>query len=295
MGFIGLLAPLLGLLLILWILLGGPARQRERKQERRRKGGRTAKDRSFVGLPSRDREWRPGGLLLVVTVVQLAQVVADAGEAGPGNPALSSAVVLSGIVAVGFRYRPDVVSAGIGVLGVVALVLGRFGAINCGQPPTQLQNMVWLAAVALMLVAVVGLRLFVAPIASAARVPARLVRPFWTSVGGAKRAGYVGQAALVTFGVLDLLDLLLRPDAFAVLDERIASMAAVMAITAAAVAILAVGLALVPEFTTSVTGAAVAAANLWFLGVVERCDNAQTILVVAGAFALIALLARGLR
>lgn len=294
MGLIGLLAPLLGLLFVLWILLGGPARQRERKQDGRRRGGRVAKDRSFFGPPARDREWRPGGLLVVLTVVPLAQVVADAGEA-PGSPALSSAAVLAGIVAVGFRYRPDLVSTGMGVLGIVALVLGRFGAIDCGLPPTPIQNMVWLAAVALMLAVVVGLRFLIAPIQSGARAASRLTRSFWTSAGSPRRPGPIGQAALVTFGVLDLLDLLLRPDAFAVVGDRVASTSAAMALGIAAVAILAVGLAMVPEFTTSVTGVAVAAANLWFLSVVESCDDAATILVVAGIFALIALLARGLR
>ena len=101
------------------------SRARERRESKRRKGGRKAKDRSSWGAPSRDRSYAPGMLLLLFVVVALAEIVLDAAAQDLSGSAAQSAAILGAIAAVGYRFRPDMVAAGVGVLGIVALVLER--------------------------------------------------------------------------------------------------------------------------------------------------------------------------
>jgi hypothetical protein len=163
MAVLQALALLLALLFVMWIVLGGPTRSRERRAAQRRRGGRTAKDGSFWGPPARDRPYTPGMLLLLFVVVALAEVTGDAAAEETRGPA-TTAAVLGAIIAVGYRFRPDIVAAGMGVVGIVSLLLQRMGARGCDVVPAA-DNGLWLLASAAMLAAVVGLRFIVAPIA----------------------------------------------------------------------------------------------------------------------------------
>ena len=115
------LAVLLALGTVFWLILGGPSRARERVQDRRRRGGRKPHSQGVWSFPSHDREYVPGLLLLVVSTWQLTGV---AGQGASFTPVL----ILSGVLAVGFSARPDLVGAGMGLVGAVSQTLDRLGA-----------------------------------------------------------------------------------------------------------------------------------------------------------------------
>lgn len=292
MGLIEALAPLLGLALVFWILLGGPTRSRERKEERRRRGGRIARDRGFWGAPARDRQYEPGALLLVFVVVTLAETVLDA--AADGSGALSAALILGAVISIAFRYRPDLVSVGMGVVGIVVLVLERLGARGCGEAVTALQNAVWLFGAAVMLSGAALFGTVLTPVRAATQSVSRVSRSFLMSAGQPRPFGALGHTALVAFGVLNLLDLLLRPAGMEQLGGSARSTPVLLAAIVATVAVICVGLAVIPQFTSSVIGIGVALGNLFLLTAGDPCRDLTLLVVIGVCFYAVSVLARRL-
>lgn len=227
-------------------------------------------------MPARDRAYRPGLLLLVLACVTLAKVVTGAGEAA------STAAIFAIVIAIGFQFRPDVVGAGMGALGIVVLALDRLGASNCRLPPTAGQNASWLVSAAIVLLAAVGLRLVFSPVRSARRL-LRGGRSIWGS-GGDRRPGTVGSGALAAFGVLELADLVLRPESTTAIEGSWTAPPVVIVLVTVAAVVLSFGLAALPEFTTSVVGVGVGLANLILLPVADPCHDLTVVVVTAVAF-----------
>jgi hypothetical protein len=284
----GLLAILLALLTVFWLLLGGPSRRRERKVAARFRGGRTAKDRSFFGLLARDRAYRPGAVLAALTIIELARTVGSAGVVESGLT--TSAGMLAFVVAVGFVVRPDIVGAGMGLLGIVALTVRRLGLEPC-EGGVQHDNVRWVLFSAGFLVVAFGLRLIVPQVRSGHRIfRGGGISSLW-SPGVDRGPGAVGGTILTVFGVMELADVLLRPELPDLVESILPTGGA--AVMLAGVAVLAVGVALLPEFTTSVTGLLVVAAGLLaLLSPGPVCLDVGTTLVAGGVFAAGYLLGR---
>ena len=278
------LAPLLFLVLILWLVTGGPERSRKRREARPRR------DRSFWGLPSRDRTFAPGALLVGLAVVTLAEVVMDAASADEGSLVVAAAF-FGAVVAIGFALRPDIVKAGMGILGIVTLVLERLGARGCADAATTTHNLMWLLAAGLLAIAVFGINIFVAPMRAVSSATFRPATSFWRSAGEV-REGRLGSQLLVVFGLLSLLDLVLRPDGVEALREALAGNAGLAVFLISCLGIVIVGLALLPNFTTSAVGIGVGLGSLALLGAQEApCRNVPVLIGVAAGFWLIAWLA----
>jgi hypothetical protein len=195
---------LLALAAVAWVLVGGPSRARERVSDRKRRGGRRPRSPGFLSLPNRDREYVPGLSLLLVATWQLADVITR----GAGVSFLPL-LLLSGVLAALFSARPDLVGAGLGLVGAVSQTLDRLGADPC-MIYSPAQQAAFFVGSGLFVLALLGVRLVITPIRNAGRF---LSGPtsFWTSPGRARRPGVVASFALSTAGALDLIDLATTP------------------------------------------------------------------------------------
>lgn len=248
-------AILLFFALIIWVALGRSSRRRERQADRRRMGGRPP--RSSWITPSRDQPaYTPGLLLLTVALWQIAGVIATNGDAGDY---LFSLVVLSGIVAVGFSIRADIVGAGMGFVGVVSQNLDRLQANGCPVYTLADNRMYWILA-GTVLAVLVGLRLVVTPVHAAGKFLTGPVSFLW-SRGRPSELGVVASTLLTSAGALDLVDLATKPDVLAGLRTYALGLPLIGAIAAAAL-LLFLGVATLPRFTMSVLGLGVVMANV---------------------------------
>lgn len=288
---ISLLAPLLGLAFVYWVIAGGPARRADTRRSMRRRGGRPVASRGFWSLPARDRDYIPGVVLVVFAATTLAETVADA-SIRPSGASAQTTTILGAILAVAHRYRPDLVSAGLAVVGVASLAVQRLGAGPCGDVFTLGQNRTWLLSFAAVVAMVLVVRTVIAPITAARQV---LISPSsaW-SVGGSARASAFGRSALAVFGLLDVLDIVLSPTGVDLLGERWGSSPLVGIAAAAGAAVLALGIAVVPGFTASMMGVVVFAATTAELSSGTSCHDAGPLLLIAVVFAAISTLARRL-
>lgn len=281
MTVLSALAPLLALIFVFWLLLGRSGRARDRTAASRRRGGRTARDRGFLGLPARDRAFQPGLILLALTVVALVKVIGEATVSGGSGPAWT-AFWFGLVIAGGFAVRADIVSAGMGLLGIVSLVLARLGGLACDVPASSAENRLWLLYSALVIAGVVVLRTVLPRVSSGHRTY-RGPLSIWTSSGYDKGPGVIGGTLLVVFGLMELADLFLAPttsEAFALMLGRdIGGIAFV-----AATLVLVVGAGLMPEFTMSLVGLLVAAAELLAWVATPRCEDPTVVLAAGVAF-----------
>jgi hypothetical protein len=132
----------------------------------------------------------------------------------------------------------------------------------------------------------------VTPVKAVTRSLTLIRRSFWASTGEPRPSGAIGQAALVTFGVLDLLDLVLRPAGMDLVDGRWTSPPALVAAIVMGAGVISLGLALIPQFTTSVIGIGVAIGHLILLAGADPCRDVTSIIVVGATFYGVSLLAQ---
>ena len=270
------LAVLLALGTVFWLILGGPSRARERAQDRRRRGGRNPPSQGFWSFPSRDREYVPGLLLLIVSTWQLTGV---AGQGATFTPVL----ILSGVLAVGFSVRGDLVGAGMGLVGAVSQTLDRLGVSPC-LTYSPAQQAAYFVGSGLFILALLGLHLILKPIRSGSRFLTGTTN-FWTSPGRSRRPGTMASLALSTAGALALIDLSTRPGVI-VIDQSKLVLVIVTALFAGC--LLAAALTILPTFTLSVLGlGTVAAAVLIDYGFGLACDAWSTRLAVAGGLLVV--------
>jgi len=124
-------------LAVVWLALGTPARRAERSALVKHRGGRTARERSAWRLPARDRALAPGGSLLILAAASLSEIVLDTAASTNSD--------------VGFAAQPGLVGGGMGVVGIVALVVGRLGGVSFAQAATTSQNALWVAGAGILL------------------------------------------------------------------------------------------------------------------------------------------------
>jgi hypothetical protein len=240
--------------LIFWVALGGPSRRREREAGRRRMGGR--RPTSSWLAPRRDHVPTPGLLLLAVALWQVAGVIATNSDAGDY---VVSLVIFSVIIAAGFSIRPDIVGAGLGLVGVVSQTIERMQPSGCPVYTFDDNRTYWIMAGTTIAV-LVGVRMFVTPISVAGRLLTGPVS-FWRSSGHPRELGIVASTLLTIAGALDLVDLATHPDALAGLRSYALGLP-ILAVTVIAAVVLLVGLAKLPSFTVSVLGLGVVGANV---------------------------------
>jgi hypothetical protein len=218
----------------------------------------------------------PGLLLLVVSTWQLTGV---AGQGATFTPVL----ILSGVLAVGFSVRADLVGAGMGLVGAVSQTLDRLGASPC-LTYSPAQQAAYFVGSGLFVLALLGLHLILKPIRSGSRFLTGTTN-FWTSPGRSRRPGTMASLALSTAGALALIDLATRPGVIVIDQSRLVL---VVLVALCAGCLLAAALTLLPTFTLSVLGLGVLAATMlvdyWFgLG----CDSWSTRLAVAGGLLVV--------
>lgn len=282
-GLSGGAATLLLLFVVIWLVVGRRTRAREAKAARRHHGGRPARDRSFWGLPSRDRSYTPGLILLGFSCIQLAQVILSS-----GSRLAVTAIMLSAIVAIGYAIRADIVSIGMGIIGVLSLVFGRLGAYGPELAASGSENAQFFALAALFVGALLVITIFVSPVRSAQRVIHAGRPSFWLSAGHAHPPGFLGGMALSTAGVLDLLGVILYPGNEATYQALLGRYIWLWALVVVAGAVIGFGLAVLPEFTLSGTGLVVAAGEVIYIANGSTSHrSAGLILVIAVVLVLV--------
>lgn len=267
------LAALLALAVVFWVLVGGPSRARERASDRKRRGGRRPRSLGFLSVPNRDREYVPGLLLLLVATWQLADVVTR----GAGASFLPL-LLLSGILAALFSARPDLVGAGLGLIGAASQTLDRLGDDPC-MTYSPAQQAAFFVGSGLFVLALLALRLVITPISSASRF---LSGPtsFWTSPGRARRPGVVASFALSTAGALDLIDLATRPGVILIDPSKLVELVVIVLGSGVLMAFL---LTIRPAFTLSILGLGVVTTSVLIdLGLGSACVPWSARLAVAG-------------
>ena len=231
----------LGLILRLAIFGGG-------KRESRRRRARNSRRPALRGLvPRRDASVAKGALLTAIAVVVFAQAVA-----GVQTSLVSLAILLGVVAAAGLVAVPELTRAGAGIVGSVSLFISRLAG-TVEPRPTSGQNAAWLL-LALALVAVaLTLRLVWAPfrvLSGAAAV-------------GRDRGHTGGTLPLLLFGALDLTSFVLQPVMAAELPSgSVARKSSEIGLLMVFLAIIVVGIAVLPNFTMSVTGIAVLLGSL---------------------------------
>jgi len=206
-----------------------------------------------------------------VSTWQLADVAAQGASLVP-------VMILSGILAVLFSARPDLVGAGMGLVGVVSQTLDRLGANPCvAYSPSQ--QAAYFVGSGLFIMALLGLRLVFTPIRSASRFLSGATS-FWTSPGRPRRPGVLASLALSAAGALDLVDLATRPGVVAIDQSKLVLL---IVIVLGAGSLMAAALTILPTFTLSVLGLGVVTATVLIdLELGPNCHSWSTRLAVAG-------------
>jgi hypothetical protein len=270
------LAVLAALVMIFWVILGGPSRARERASDRRRRGGRRPRSDRFWALPSRDREYAPGLLLIVLCSWQLADIAARGASFTP-------LLILSGVLAIAFSARPDLVGAAMGLIGAVSQTLDRLGADPC-LIYSPAQQAAYFLGSGLFILALLGFRLMLTPIRSGTRFLSGATS-LWTSAGRPRPLGPVASFALSAAGALDLIDLATTPGVVLIDQSRLVLF---VLITLGAGSLMAVFLTVLPIFTLSVLGLGVLTATVAIdLQLGTACVSWSMRLTVAGGLLIV--------
>jgi MFS family permease len=254
-------AVVLALIVGLWFVLG-PGK-RDRADDRRRLGGRKPKSHGFFAMPVRDKDYTPGVFLALLATWSLADVATGAASS-------LTMTVLAGTAAALYAARPGMVGTGLGFVGVVSVIVGRFQGGDCATYSHSDQIAFWVGA-ALILIVLVVLRLVLAPVRTAQRFLTGPVS-FW-SAGHDKRPSAVTTVMLSTFGALDLLNLATQPGQFHVPVQWTGATVAAAVTMLVLVGALAVALTVLPSFTLSVLGLATLAGTIIVEVVTPGCTN----------------------
>ena len=237
------------LLLIMRLALGGTFWKRDR--------------RFNLWMPSRDRDYTRGGFLAVMALWALAGVVDDSTSAGEGLA--STAFTLAFVAAALYAVNRDLTGAGLGVMGIVSLGLGRFSQECLGL--TTGDNARFLVGAMITVTVLVVLRFVLAPLRVAATVTAPL------SLLGAAPSRGRPSVLFVIFGALSLVDLATRPGMLELPRQWNGATVGVAVVWVAALGALAVALTLLPNFTVSVLSLGTFAATLYVDGVLYSCTS----------------------
>jgi hypothetical protein len=229
--------------------------------------------------PSRDRDYTRGGFLAVMALWGLAEV-GDASS--PGEGTISTALTLSFIAAGLYAVNRDLTGAGLGIIGTVALLLGRHTS-ECISYTTQDNVRFWVGA-AVTFVVLLLLRVVLTPVRAAVTVTASL-----SLLAPAPTRGRPS-IFFAMFGMLSLLNLATRPGVLELPDQWSGATIGVAVIWVAALGALAVALTVLPNFTLSVLSLGTFAATLYVDGVLYSCTSGtqwQTRLVLLACFMVV--------